>query len=368
MNIGYQNIVLIVVSVLSAFNLLLISVYGFLIKKNDKSFLWIGLMCLTISVAIIDNLLVYFNSVNLMLFHLSLFLNLSLGAFLFFFVSLFKNFKISKIHWLFFLPSILYVFIFISSVIFKNDSLWLSELFNHKPNSEINFAINYLIISYTLTVNLYLLFEEYFNNKTIKNDLFRKFRIEILITFLFFQTISFVPYLFIGMSWLQVFILPISALAFYLWTFFRLIRILDLLKSIPTLKRTANIFFSAKYKNQKICDEKQNEIANKIINYLETKKPYLEPKYSLVNLANEIGLSHHVVSMVINDKIGSSFHELLNKYRIDEAVFMILNENNPKIEAIAYCCGFGNKSSFYSAFKKQKNSLPKDFLKKYRPS
>ena len=146
MNVPTQQLVLIVVTSLSGFNLLLISIYSFINKRENKSILWIGLMSLAFTVAIVDNLLVYFNKINLLIFHLSLFLNLSLGAFLFFFISQYKNLIISKIHYLFFLPSIFYFFIFISSLIFKNDSFWLSELYNHDPDSDINFAINYLII------------------------------------------------------------------------------------------------------------------------------------------------------------------------------------------------------------------------------
>lgn len=366
MQYNILNLFLIVITSVSAFNLLLISFYSFIIKRKDKSFFWIGIMCLAILTAIIDNLLVYLNNISFTIFHISLFLNLSLGAFLFFLITLFKNYKILHKHYLLFLPSVIYVLVLVLSLVFQRDNIAFYQLISHNPNSIIVKTINYFIILLGILINSYLLITEILGSKNIKYDVFRKYRLEILISFLFFQIISYAPYLIIEVSWKQVFIMPISALIFYLWAFFRLLKILEFVKKAPKNIQTANIFFSNKYKNLKVCNEKQEKYVQLITSHLETKKPYLESKYSLICLSNEIGLSHHIVSMVINDKIGLTFHELLNKYRIEEAINLILNEKNPKVEAIAYSCGFGNKASFYSAFKKHVNVLPKDFIKKHK--
>ncbi len=61
-------------------------------------------------------------------------------------------------------------------------------------------------------------------------------------------------------------------------------------------------------------------------------------------------------------KLGSSFLELINKYRIEEAKSLILDPKlNETIEGIGYSVGFNSKSTFHSAFKRITGQTPSEF-------
>ena len=58
--------------------------------------------------------------------------------------------------------------------------------------------------------------------------------------------------------------------------------------------------------------------------------------------------------------IRDSFKDLLNQYRIDEALQIMAKNRDPKksLIDIAYSCGYTNKVSFYRSFKKKMGVAP----------
>ena len=58
---------------------------------------------------------------------------------------------------------------------------------------------------------------------------------------------------------------------------------------------------------------------------------------------------------------------LINKYRIDEAMSILIDRRYLKLnmEDVASMVGFANRQSFYSAFYKQNGTTPRDFRMEY---
>jgi AraC-like DNA-binding protein len=56
--------------------------------------------------------------------------------------------------------------------------------------------------------------------------------------------------------------------------------------------------------------------------------------------------------------LSKSFATYINEYRINQACELIANDSLIKLEAIGYEVGFNSKSTFYTAFKKLKNTTP----------
>jgi AraC-like DNA-binding protein len=139
--------------------------------------------------------------------------------------------------------------------------------------------------------------------------------------------------------------------------FFRLQHILYVKEPLSDDNSVANVHFD-KYKNIKLSNLEKESIAEKIKIHLIDSKSFLESKYSLHDLSVELNLPQHTVSMVINSTMGTTFHDLINKYRFDEALLILNASSHPKIEAIAYDCGFGNRTSFYKVFKKYTGTTP----------
>ena len=80
-------------------------------------------------------------------------------------------------------------------------------------------------------------------------------------------------------------------------------------------------------------------------------------------LANRLNTTRHNASQVINEHFDMSFHELVNKYRIEEAMEILQDDSKQKwnIIDIAYEVGYNNKVTFNKAFKKETDLTPSQF-------
>ncbi len=98
---------------------------------------------------------------------------------------------------------------------------------------------------------------------------------------------------------------------------------------------------------------------------LETEKAYLNDELNLGEFAEGLGFSKKYVSDIINQRFGSSFKEIINQYRVEEAKsLMSENKNsNPQLISIGYQAGFNNKVSFYRSFKRHTGKSPSDYYK-----
>jgi len=109
-------------------------------------------------------------------------------------------------------------------------------------------------------------------------------------------------------------------------------------------------------------------LSNKIRAAFESEKLYLDPEMTIDKLADAIKSQSYLVSLVVNEKFGKSFPELLNSYRIEEAKQKLSSSENRhlSIEAVAYDCGFNSISSFYTSFKKICDTTPAEYRKQYQ--
>jgi len=352
-----MNVVLPLLTILSAVNLVLLALYGWFFRKNEKPFFWMGFMNISIAVVVINNLLIHYHSTHILFYHFSILINISWGAYFLNLLYSFKNGSSYRKQCLLFAPSILYGFFVIYTFFLSgfNNAL-LQSLYINKPLLA-NIIPNFITIVYSLGANMYMLWFEIFNRKKLKNDIFRKRRIEIIVSFLSIQIVTFVPYIITQSVTYLIIFLPVVSFITYLWMFFRLQHILNVKEPLANDNAVAYVHFD-KYKNIKLNNLEKESIAEKIKAHLIESKSFLECKYSLHDLSVELNLPQHIVSMVINSTMHTTFHDLINKYRFDEALLILNATSHPKIEAIAYDCGFGNRTSFYKVFKKYTGTTP----------
>lgn len=96
---------------------------------------------------------------------------------------------------------------------------------------------------------------------------------------------------------------------------------------------------------------------------MQTKKPHLQSSITLPEMARRLSIPRHHLSQVINESFNLNFNDLINKYRIDEALVMLQDgdHQNGTILEIAYEVGFNSKSTFNTAFKKHTGITPKEY-------
>ena len=112
-------------------------------------------------------------------------------------------------------------------------------------------------------------------------------------------------------------------------------------------------------------EPRQSAIEQALLSHMETRKPYLEPLLSLGSLGRQLGETPRYVSQVINTRLGKSFSDFINGYRIEEAKRRLAERDSERpILDILLDCGFSTKSNFNRAFKQHVGMTPSEFRKR----
>ena len=107
-------------------------------------------------------------------------------------------------------------------------------------------------------------------------------------------------------------------------------------------------------------------IRHRLKDLMTEKKPFLQRGYNIKELANELEIPVHQMSAFLNQELGIHFSDHINKYRIDHCIELI-NTNlsgRPNLQQLSKICGFNNRSSFTTAFKKFTGQKPFDYIKR----
>lgn len=112
-----------------------------------------------------------------------------------------------------------------------------------------------------------------------------------------------------------------------------------------------------------VSDVKSRLIVNQLQLLMEAKKPYLNDRLKLSDLANDLEVSTHRLSYIMNKKLQTTFNDYINGHRIDYAKQLLRSKeyHRMKIADIAYQSGFNSRASFYNTFKKFANNTPTSY-------
>ena len=121
----------------------------------------------------------------------------------------------------------------------------------------------------------------------------------------------------------------------------------------------------AKYQKSGLTKGFSKELKEQLIHLFEAEKIFKDSSISLDSLSERLGTTRHNASQVINEHFHMNFFELVNTFRIEEAIEMLKNDyhRNLHIIDVAYEVGFNNKVTFNKAFKKETQLTPTQFLK-----
>lgn len=118
-----------------------------------------------------------------------------------------------------------------------------------------------------------------------------------------------------------------------------------------------------KYERTALKSGEALRIRKQLEDYMPGSKPYLNNELRLSDLADQINVQPHHLSQVINDQLDLTFFDYVNKYRVEEAKRLIIQEPGSTLLEIAFKSGFNNKTSFSNAFKKFTTQTAVDFRK-----
>jgi AraC-like DNA-binding protein len=116
-------------------------------------------------------------------------------------------------------------------------------------------------------------------------------------------------------------------------------------------------------RNKVLTDEQLLSLKPKLVELMQTQKPYLNSELGLSDLAMMLQLNTYELSYLINAGFENNFYGFVNSYRVEESKTLL---NSPKHQhlsmiGIAFEAGFNSKTAFNTAFKKMTGLSPSEF-------
>jgi AraC-like DNA-binding protein len=276
-----------------------------------------------------------------------LFDNTLFVTFLFLFLRYYKSGKekFTQFDHLFFLPNILYLILEVIEIkrLEENLIIEILEIF-----TELAFVVYLCIILYTVVTGKRKIWVIYFI-------------IPIVILFVFSFTndilkiagLSELP--FFSEQNFNTYLLLVVAFLFYFVAF----KLFNNGKEILPKTETG------KYKNSNLNLETINKYKINLIYSMENDKLYLNGKLSIQDISDKLNIPRQYISEVLNEHMDTNFQDFINKYRVEEFIERLKNDQNNHFTllGIATDVGFNSKSSFNAIFKKYKGLTPTQFKK-----
>ena len=110
-----------------------------------------------------------------------------------------------------------------------------------------------------------------------------------------------------------------------------------------------------------------DEMQEKILDIVVMQKKYRDKDYSAKKLAEELGTNTRYISAVVNVRFHMNYTSFVNKYRIDEAMSILVDKRyqDLRMEEVSDMVGFSNRQSFYASFYKIKGITPREYRLKH---
>ncbi len=122
------------------------------------------------------------------------------------------------------------------------------------------------------------------------------------------------------------------------------------LLSFPQITQKVSEAAQASYASSTLKKVDSKALALKLQQLMEVEKLFTNENLSLSNLAEQMQLSGHQLSELINTYFEKSFSQFVREYRINAAKEMLIDEPKASVLSIGLSVGFSSQSNFYTAF------------------
>ena len=112
-----------------------------------------------------------------------------------------------------------------------------------------------------------------------------------------------------------------------------------------------------------VSPKMMDEMQEKIMNIIVMQKKYRDKDYSAKKLAEDLGTNTRYISAVVNVRFHMNYTSIVNKYRIDEAMSILVDTRyqDLRMEEVSDMVGFANRQSFYASFYRVMGMTPRDY-------
>lgn len=113
--------------------------------------------------------------------------------------------------------------------------------------------------------------------------------------------------------------------------------------------------------------DRMKRLYERVLAYMEEKKPYLHSEFSLGDLAMAVFTNKTYLSRVINLYSGRNYRQFINHYRTMYAVELIKKDPKLSVSELTMMSGFSSAVTFNMAFRINMNVTPGNYRREYRP-
>lgn len=125
-----------------------------------------------------------------------------------------------------------------------------------------------------------------------------------------------------------------------------------------------------RYQRNRLDDTEAGELVAKLEALMAGKQLYREPGLTLPTLADALGVTPHMLSQILNVRVGRSFFAYVNAYRAEALKEALADpgRSGRGVLELAFEVGFSSKSTLNSSFKKHTGMTPTEFRTRAQPS
>ena len=117
------------------------------------------------------------------------------------------------------------------------------------------------------------------------------------------------------------------------------------------------------YEKSQIKGLNVEAVTRRLIELMDDEKIFADEDLNLPSLADELGISSHQLSEILNREIGKNFNTFVNEYRVKEAKQYLLEEPDRSILSSGVAVGFYSATTFNAVFGRMAGMTPGKYRK-----
>lgn len=100
-----------------------------------------------------------------------------------------------------------------------------------------------------------------------------------------------------------------------------------------------------------VSNDSESDLMNRFMSLMAEDKLYKDSSLTVASVAEKLGTNRTYLSRTINESTGKTFNQIVNGYRIKEAIALISDvEADMPLKQVCSEAGFSSTSTFYSLF------------------
>lgn len=287
----------------------------------------------------------------------------AIGPFVYFYLKTVAGFK-TKSYYKYLIHFIPAITVYISIVIYNANNKSLTDYY---INNNIDYPVYHIdAFIHVIDISSSLFMISYFIPSalilyTLLKDKKHSYLKELKIVFRYFSLIMFFSAMMLIAGIIRNDLLNLTAIysltILAVWYFIFSFRYPDFTQKAI---REAKII---RYKKPILNSIDSDVVIDRMEELMEDDKKFLDSELTLQKLSEELMVTVHQLSKILNSKRGVNFPSFINSYRVKESKNLMKQFPEKNILEIALESGFNSKSSFNSAFSKETGLTPRDFRK-----